>query len=78
MNAWQMPDHPRLRGVNLAPRSEGDITAWIIPAYAGLTFITICPFHFGSDHPRLRGGNTWRSLESQRCPTLPGGFCLHW
>ena len=49
----------------------------IIPARAGFTTATSRSRWSSRDHPRSRGVYTWRSLESQRPPTLPDGFRLH-
>ena len=49
----------------------------IIPARAGFTCVGGHSCGVARDHPRSRGVYTWRSLESQRCLTLPDGCCLH-
>ena len=49
----------------------------IIPARAGFTSWRCAGPWPPRDHPRSRGVYAWRSLESQRSPTLPDGFRLH-
>ena len=53
------------------------ICSRIIPARAGFTIVAPGRRRRIPDHPRSRGVYTWRSLESQRSPTLPDGFRLH-
>ena len=67
---------PLARGL-LNVNSEKRERMGIIPARAGFTSRTCFSMHCVSDHPRSRGVYTWRSLESQRSPTLPDGFRLH-
>ena len=67
---------PHARGL-LASRRARNTASGIIPACAGFTLGVPVTVTGVPDHPRMRGVYTWRSLESQRCPTLPEGFCFH-
>ena len=52
-----LPDHPRLRGVNVLMWQYTDEGRGIIPAYAGLTGLVYWAAKQLGDHPRLRGVN---------------------
>ena len=67
---------PLARGL-LLQIIQAVIHARIIPARAGFTAEAAVVMGSPSDHPRSRGVYAWRSLESQRSPTLPDGFRLH-
>ena len=74
--ASEVGSSPLARGLRRY-RADCEGERGIIPARAGFTARVPQGPRTCADHPRSRGVYAWRSLESQRSPTLPDGFRLH-
>ena len=65
--SWLVGSSPHTRGARVRVIVEQSVVG-IIPAYAGSTSTVRKPASTATDHPRIRGEHTWKSLQYQGSP----------